>query len=216
MVLRSALVAVLVGLGLVVAAGIRPVNAAEGTDPPAVVVSIKPIHGLVAGVMAGVAVPELLVEGAGSPHSYALRPSQARALGRADLVFWMGEGLEHFLVKPLDALAADAMVVALSASPGVHTLATRSGGLRADDGTEDDPPDPGGEAGHVDMHLWLDPRNAAAMVATIAAALSGIDPERAAVYQANAAQLAADLARLDAELEARLAAGARSTLRGPP
>src|SRR5919106_6675550 len=85
-----------------------------GADPaPAVVVSIKPIHALVAGVMAGVATPELLIEGAGSPHSYALRPSQAQALEEADVVFWVGEGLEAFLEKPLAALSGNAKVVEL-------------------------------------------------------------------------------------------------------
>jgi zinc transport system substrate-binding protein len=190
------LAAALVGLGFVVAVGGRPAAA----DAPAVVVSIKPIHALVAGVMAGVAEPQLLIRGAASPHSYALRPSQGQALARADLVFWMGEGLEQFLVKPLSALAADAKVVALRSSAGLRTLATRNGGLWADDQEDHQ-----GETGQVDMHLWLDPRNAAAMVATIAATLSAIDPERAALYQANAADLDADLARLDADLAARLA-----------
>jgi zinc transport system substrate-binding protein len=43
--------------------------------PPSVVVSIKPIHSLVVGVMQGVATPSLLVTGAGSPHTYSLKPS---------------------------------------------------------------------------------------------------------------------------------------------
>ena len=36
-----------------------------------------------AGVMAGIGEPTLLVRGFGSPHSYALRPSEATALARA-------------------------------------------------------------------------------------------------------------------------------------
>jgi zinc transport system substrate-binding protein len=148
-----------------------------------------------------VAAPELLIEGVGSPHNYALRPSQAQALRQADLVFWMGPGLEQFLVKPLDALAGDALVVALGTSAGLHTLATRSGGLRDGQDAQDGHP----EGAHVDMHLWLDPRNAAAMVAAIAAALSAIDPQHAALYQANAVRIEGEIAMLDAELEARLA-----------
>ena len=42
-----------------------------------VVASIKPVHSLVAAVMAGVGKPGLIVEGSGSPHTYALKPSQA-------------------------------------------------------------------------------------------------------------------------------------------
>ena len=72
---------------------------------PRVVATIKPIHSLVAGVMDGVGAPTLLIRGGGSPHSYSLRPSEARALSRADLVFWVGEEFETFLTKPLAALA---------------------------------------------------------------------------------------------------------------
>ncbi len=63
---------------------------------PQVVVSIKPLHALVAGVMDGVGEPVLLVKGGGSPHGYILRPSEARNISRADLVVWVGEGLESF------------------------------------------------------------------------------------------------------------------------
>ena len=52
-----------------------------------VVVSIKPVHSLVAGVMQGVGEPGLLVKGTGSEHSYSLRPSEARALERAEWFF---------------------------------------------------------------------------------------------------------------------------------
>ncbi len=192
MISRAALATVLaVGLFAAVGAGASP--------PPAVVASIKPIHSLVAGVMAGVAEPELLIAGAGSPHSYALRPSQAQALARADVVFWVGEGLEGFLARPLASLSGDAAVVALGTAPGLHQLPTREGGLWE----EADGHDQG--HGQVDPHLWLDPRNAEAMVGAIAVALSEADPARAATYQANAAKVDADLADLDAELAARLA-----------
>ncbi|MCO5730184.1 zinc ABC transporter substrate-binding protein ZnuA [Rhizobium sp. SSA_523] len=95
---------------------------------PDVVVSIKPIHSLVAAVMQDVAEPQLIVEGAASPHTYSMRPSNARAIEGADLVFWVGPGLEAFLDKPLDALAGKADVVALSQAPGVERLPFREGG----------------------------------------------------------------------------------------
>ena len=63
-----------------------------------VVTSIKPVHSLVSAVMQGVGSPGLLVEGAGSPHNYSLKPSQAQQLQEADIVFWMGaKNLRPFL-----------------------------------------------------------------------------------------------------------------------
>jgi zinc transport system substrate-binding protein len=94
-----------------------------------VVVSIKPVHSLVAGVMDGTGEPTLLVKGTGSEHSYSLRPSEARALEQAEVVFWVGETMETFLIKPLGALTGDAKVVELWKAPGLTLLATREGGM---------------------------------------------------------------------------------------
>ena len=52
-------------------------------EVPRVVTDIAPVHSLVAQVMAGVGVPDLLIDQATSPHHFALRPSQARALQEA-------------------------------------------------------------------------------------------------------------------------------------
>ena len=46
-------------------------------DAPSVVTSIKPIHSIASAVMEGVGTPYVLVDGASSPHGYALKPSQA-------------------------------------------------------------------------------------------------------------------------------------------
>lgn len=56
--------------------------AAAGT----VVLAIKPVHALVAGVMRGIAEPKLLVRGTSSPHTYALMSSDAAALYEAAIL----------------------------------------------------------------------------------------------------------------------------------
>jgi zinc transport system substrate-binding protein len=94
-----------------------------------VVASIKPVHSLVAGVMQGIGEPVLLVKGTGSEHSYSLRPSEARALQDADVVAWVGETLETFLLKPLQALSGDAKLVELGKAPGLTLLPARAGGM---------------------------------------------------------------------------------------
>ena len=73
-----------------------------------VVTSIKPVHSLVSGVMQGVGSPTVIIEGAGSPHTYSLKPSQAKQLQDADLVFWMGDELETFLEGPIQNIAKNA------------------------------------------------------------------------------------------------------------
>ena len=93
-----------------------------------VVVSIKPIHSLVAGVMSGVGSPTLIVEGNGSPHTYSLKPSHAAKIETADLIFWVGHRLEPFLEKPLESLGAKGRVVELMDTEGLVHLAFREGG----------------------------------------------------------------------------------------
>lgn len=97
--------------------------------PPEVVVSIGPVHSLVAGVMEGLGEPRLLIRGGASPHNFSLRPSDARALAGADLVIWVGEGLETFLRKPLGVLAPDSHVVTLMADPAMTLLPNREAGI---------------------------------------------------------------------------------------
>jgi zinc transport system substrate-binding protein len=169
--------------------------AAAAREPLRVVASIEPVAALVAGVMAGAGEPMLLVKGGESPHTYSLRPSEARALERADVVFWIGEALETFLQKPLRALSGKARIVALHEADGVELIAGDGHGH-----------DHGDAHKHIwDMHMWLDPVNAKAMVSAIAAALGDADPERASVYAANAERLRARLDRLDATLKRDLA-----------
>lgn len=58
--------------------------------PPDVVTDIPPVHSLVAQVMEGVGQPQLLLPPGGSPHGHQMRPSEARRLRQADLLFWIG------------------------------------------------------------------------------------------------------------------------------
>jgi zinc transport system substrate-binding protein len=177
-------------------------------DAPSVVASIKPVHALVAGVMQGVGDPTLLVDASGSPHGYSLRPSEAGALEDADLVFWVGEGMETFLGKPLSALSSDARVVELGSLDGLTLLPLREGGTWASPAHEHDAGHESHEhEGHAsaDMHVWLDPGNARIMAHAVADALSQSDPGNAATYARNAKALSAELGQLDERLARKLA-----------
>jgi zinc transport system substrate-binding protein len=164
---------------------------------PNVLATIKPVHSLVAAVMQGVGEPELLITGALSEHSYALKPSDARKIERADAIFEIGPDLETYLTAPLAAFGAGSRVVVLERAPGVRLLPARRGGLWED----------ADEHGHGpnDPHLWLDPRNAIAMTTAIAAKLAKLDPAHAAAYRANGEREIAALKALDRELAAKLA-----------
>ena len=150
-----------------------------------VVATIKPIHSLTAQVMEGIGSPVLLIDGAADPHSYALRPADAKKLGAARLVVMVGPRLEEFLDKPLKSLAGKARILQLAKVPGIML--------------------PEDEAGMPDPHLWLDPVNAARAVEAIGRALTEIDPAHGYEYTRNAAQAKDRLLALDRELRQALA-----------
>ncbi len=87
-----------------------------------VVASIKPIHSLVSYLMDGVGKPDLIVDGYASPHGFAMKPSHAKMLQNADLIFWVGEDLENFLEKPLKSIAKKAEKIELMEIKGLTKL----------------------------------------------------------------------------------------------
>ncbi len=178
---------------------------AQAAEPPRVVVGIAPIHSLVAGVMAGVAEPRLLVRGNVSPHAYMLKPSQVRRLHRADLVVWVGESVESFLPRVLRNLSPTTQQIKLTDLPAMVLLSPREGGLWREQGEGDhEHYAEHHEHGSVDGHLWLDPQNAKVIVAAVAARLSAIDAAHADQYQRNSHALLTRLEALDAQLKRRL------------
>ena len=90
-----------------------------------VVTSIKPIHSLASYLMDGVAKPDLIVDGYASPHGFALKPSHAKMLQEADIIFWVGEDLENFLEKPLKSIAKKAEKIELLEIKGLTKLKFR-------------------------------------------------------------------------------------------
>ena len=184
-----------------------------GQTSPKVVVSVKPLHSIVAGVMQGIGDPVLLISGSETPHGFSLRPSQARELQNAALVFWVGPELEQFLKKSINTLARRAEVIALGQA--VPLLSYRKHGLWRKSGNYKRHDDDGykkgyGHSDHYDHgsrdpHFWLDPVLMRKTVSVIARALSKIDPAHAILYRTNSGLLEQRLERLHRHLERKLA-----------
>ena len=172
-------------------------------DAPRVVADIAPLHSLVAQVMKGVGTPDLLIEPTASPHSYALRPSQAAALEEADIVVTTSEILTPWLADPVSSLASDALVLEVMTLEGaVHH------DLRGDEDDYDHGHDHSGEHGDDDLdpHGWLDPANAKLWIGAIETCLSAADPENSDAYGANALKAVQSLTALTARIDSQLSA----------
>ena len=183
-----------------------------------VVATIKPIHAIAAAVMRGAGTPRLLIDGAGSPHTFTLKPSDAKVLSEANVFLRVSEGLEPFTGRLVRSLPKSVRVVTLEETPGLTLHALRTGatfeadeheaaaakGGHAPGGHQHHRPLPDASATANDGHIWLDPANARLIAAEIAEVLAAAAPEQAAAFRTNAAVLSHQLDELDAELAASL------------
>ena len=196
-----------------------------------VVTSIKPIHSLASYLMDGVAKPDLIVDGYASPHGFAMKPSHAKMLQNADIVFWVGEDLENFLEKPLDSIAAKAEKIELMEIKGLVKLKFRErnifddhddhGHKKKDDHDDhdhddhakkkdghDDHDDHDGHEGHhhgeFDPHIWLDPINAKVILFEMSKHLIENDPTNESAYRANLSKAYKDIDKLTSDVTAEL------------
>jgi len=184
-----------------------------------VVTSIKPIHSLASYLMDGIGKPELIVDGYASPHGFSMKPSHAKMLQNADLIFWVGEDLENFLEKPLKSIAKKAEKIELIEIKGLNVLKFRERNIfdehdhddhgHDDHGKkEDDHDDHDGHEGHAhgefDPHIWLDTMNAKAMLNEMAEHLIENDPKNEAKYKSNLDKALKDIDKLTIEVMTEL------------
>ncbi len=190
------------------------------TEAPKVVVDIAPVHSLVSMVMKGVGEPTLIIPANASPHDYTLRPSAAKALQNADIIFWMGSSLTPWLDRATTTLMKDAQMIALLETEDTIVLEVRDElTFDADheehedhDGHEDHDEHKdhvsehkdGHEHHGIDPHAWLSAKNASVWLSVIAAHLSEIDPKNKETYKTNAAVGQKDLTDLATDISKTL------------
>ncbi|MDA9839058.1 zinc ABC transporter substrate-binding protein, partial [Candidatus Pelagibacter sp.] len=191
---------------LSLASFITPVNAEVK-----VVTSIKPIHSLASYLMDGVGKPDLIVDGYASPHGFSMKPSHAKMLQNADLIFWVGEDLENFLEKPLNSIAKKAEKIELMDINGLNVLSFRErnifdehddhddheGHTKKKKDDHDDHDDHEGHGhGEYDPHIWLDPINAKVILKEMTKHLIENDSKNASTYKSNLDKVLKDIDKL--------------------
>ena len=170
-----------------------------------VVTSIKPIHSLASYLMDGVGKPDLIVDGYASPHGFSMKPSHAQMLQNADIVFWVGEGMENFLEKPLSSIAKKAEKIELMEIKGLNVLKFRERNIFDD---HDDHDSHDGHEGHAhgefDPHIWLDPINAKVILNEMVEHLIENDPKNEAKYKSNLDKALKDIDKLTIDVMTEL------------
>ena len=183
-----------------------------------VVTSIKPIHSFASLVMKGVATPQLIVDANNSPHNFTMKPSDAKMIQNADIIFWVHEDLEAFLKKPLKQ-SKNAKIIELMNINGLKKLKFREKNIFNDDHhdhghsqkkeKQGHDHDHGHAHGEFDPHIWLDPVNAKVIIKEMTKQLGLIDPQNKKKYQENMQQAFLRLDQLISQVENNINTRAR-------
>ena len=165
-----------------------------------IVVSIKPLHSLVSAVTEGSNPVSLVIDGSMTPHNFALKPSHAKLLNNAKVLFYIDDEFESGLKKTVKGLPKSVKVIRVSKMKKLRLLSTR-----ADDNWEEDGHDHH-DHGHSsnDLHIWLDPNNAIEIVKSITQELSAIYPENINIYKKNAKNIIKEIKTTDLLIKSML------------
>ncbi len=154
------------------------INASVMAESLKVLASIKPLQLIAQAVTEGVTSPDVLLPPGSSPHSHSLKPSDARKLRNADIVFWVGPSMESFLPKMLTS-STGVVAVSMMDIPGIR--------LRSSEEEEDHVHQHGEEHDHgeFDPHIWLSTDNARVIAQEMAHVLMSVDKVNKTQYQEN-------------------------------
>ncbi len=162
---------------------------ADADEKKNIVVTIKPLQGLVLAIAKDTVNIQRLLPDYASLHNYHFRPSDIRKLNQAHLIFRIDEDMEQFLSPLLHTLKHN-KIISLADDPHIQHLAI------IDEKEEDshqahkaDNDEHTHHHGNQDLHLWMSPQNGIVMAKKIASTLSQLNPQYALIYQQNLSQL---------------------------
>ena len=170
---------VLVALLLLVACSASSAN----SDPSEIIVSIKPIHSIVTGLMKDVGTPVLLIEDPQTPFDFTVTANETAQLKAAKLVIWVGPELEKNLEPVIAQLPSSTTVVELLANTRLKILPSRS------------------DPSLRDPFFWMDDRNIIILLDDLTELLIQVDPARSHIYARNRREMLVPLRRIDKEYE---------------
>jgi ABC-type Zn uptake system ZnuABC Zn-binding protein ZnuA len=156
---------------------------------PRFVTTIPPMADILSGIAGDRAEVSWLLPAGASPHTHEPRPSDIRKTESALALFYVDERLDGWAAR-------------LPASKRIRILSLVPDSLLLEFPAED--PAHGHGPG-IDPHFWTDPAAVRAAVPALARELARLDPGGAAVYEKNAAALAARLDTLDLTIAGRIA-----------
>lgn len=173
-------------------------QSSSASDGPVVAAAFYPLEEMVDAVAGGAVEVQALTPPGQSPHDLELTPKQVEDLSNASAVFYLGQGFQPQVEEAVAQL--DDSVLKVDLLDSVDLLGVE-GKLDGTQGETD------GEvlASGKDPHVWVSPKNMAAMTDVVAATMQELVPTDKDDVAANASAYAAGMNELDKEFRAGLA-----------
>lgn len=186
-----------------------------------VLTTVKPLGFIANAITDGVTETKVLLPATASPHDYSLKPSDVEQLRSAKLVVWIGEEMERFLEKNIEALGQE-KVLTLQDVEAIKALVEQDEDdeehkhehqhKKADKHSKEHKHghhdhDHHGHDHHdhdEDWHIWLSPQIAEHIADNIATRLILLYPDQQAKINENLANFKAGLAEKNRVLTEQL------------
>ncbi|MBX9976961.1 MAG: zinc ABC transporter substrate-binding protein [Alphaproteobacteria bacterium] len=176
-------------------------------QPMKILVSIKPLYGLIAKITKDTDVEiDLLYTGQSSPHTTGLTLDGAAKIKNADLIFWAGAIYETAIKKHMEVCSN---AIDLSKTKNLLLLPYRTfdgkeSSCNHDHGDDGSCDHHHHDASMIDGHYWLDIDNAIMMVKEVARILGEKMPEKTALIQKNCDEAVVHLTVFGKDLKAKI------------
>ena len=190
------------------------------SETKGVVTTIQPINSLVSAVIGNTGKTISLIPAEISPHEYKLKPSDAKKMQEANIIFFVSNHLESGVTKVFKNLPKNIKIIDLLEETGIEHLAIRDneawerhdhhGHEGHDDHDDHDKhgkkhDDHDDHQGKDDVHIWLSPDNAIKIVKKVNEELSLLFPDNASQYKENSNNIINKISDLKSELTKDLA-----------
>ena len=199
-------------------------------DTKGVITTIQPINSLVSAVIGDTGKTISLIPADISPHEYKLKPSDAKKMQEANIIFFVSNHLESSVTKVFKNLPKNIKIINLLEETGIEHLAIRDNeawerhdhhghddhddhdkhGKKHDDHDDHDKhakkhDDHDDHQSKDDFHIWLSPDNAIKIVEKVNKELILLFPDNASKYSENSNKMIDKIKKLKNELAKDLA-----------
>ena len=189
---------------IIISITINPVFASQNTS---IASSIRPIAMLLSAVTGDETSVNILLPGNMSPHDYRLKFSDIKLIKESELFFWIGPNLESGISKAVKTHGTTNIIKLMDIDdlswPKTTTELSHSH-TDHNHGHDNEYESYEGVKDNRDPHIWLNPKNAVAIVVTINELLAKKYPEKKEIFEKNTNNFEASLKSLNIVIRERL------------